>query len=188
MPMLMADRQAVGDSVCSQPAPWLTEILPAARRSDEDPASDDETDRLAAAAQAHPSGPTCRADRRRTIHRASGTSTLPDQPTELSRPRRTGASLRTSPPRFNDPRRREEARQHPRRRRLAVHRSGQGTRNRATTPGKPKNRHHDPKMGYAEIHDDETATTTVDVLQRAGAWFADRGVTVERALSDNGSA
>jgi transposase InsO family protein len=28
----------------------------------------------------------------------------------------------------------------------------------------------------------------VGVLQRAVAWFAERGVTVERVLSDNGSA
>ena len=41
---------------------------------------------------------------------------------------------------------------------------------------------------YAEIHDDETATTATGVLSRAVSWFADRGVRVERVLSDNGSA
>jgi transposase InsO family protein len=76
----------------------------------------------------------------------------------------------------------------------------QGDRNRATTPDKPRNRQSHPVIGtsfvptvidahsrvaYAEIHDDETATT---VLRNAVAWFADRGVTVERVLSDNGSA
>ncbi|MGL1409657.1 DDE-type integrase/transposase/recombinase, partial [Vibrio parahaemolyticus] len=40
----------------------------------------------------------------------------------------------------------------------------------------------------AEIHDDETAATAVAVLRRAVGWFAARGVTVERVLSDNGSA
>jgi transposase InsO family protein len=44
------------------------------------------------------------------------------------------------------------------------------------------------RVAYAEIHDDETAVTAVGVLYRAVAWFAERGVSVERVLSDNGSA
>ncbi|ALL79866.1 transposase (plasmid) [Pseudonocardia sp. EC080610-09] len=79
----------------------------------------------------------------------------------------------------------------------------QGDLNRAATPGKPRNRHHNPRMGtafvhtvlddhsrlaYAEIHDDETAATAIAVLGRAVDWFAARGVTVCRVLSDNGSA
>jgi transposase InsO family protein len=79
----------------------------------------------------------------------------------------------------------------------------QGDVNRSATPGKPRNAHHNPKMGhayvhtviddhsrvgYAEIHDDETALTATAVLRRAVEWFATRGVTVERVLSDNGSA
>jgi transposase InsO family protein len=79
----------------------------------------------------------------------------------------------------------------------------QGDRNRAATPGKPRNRHHNPKMGtafvhtviddhsrvaYAEIHDDETTATAIGVLRNAVDWFAARGITVERVLSDNGSA
>jgi transposase InsO family protein len=44
------------------------------------------------------------------------------------------------------------------------------------------------RVAYAEIHDDEKAVTATGVLYRAVAWFADRGVTVERVLSDNGSA
>jgi transposase InsO family protein len=44
------------------------------------------------------------------------------------------------------------------------------------------------RVSYAECHDDETAATAVGVLYRAVAWFAGRGVTVERVLSDNGSA
>jgi transposase InsO family protein len=78
----------------------------------------------------------------------------------------------------------------------------QGDRNRAATPGKPRNRHYGPKIGtafvhtvlddhsrlaYAEIHDDETAATATAVLRRAVDWFAARGVRVERVLSDNGS-
>jgi transposase InsO family protein len=43
------------------------------------------------------------------------------------------------------------------------------------------------RVGYAEIHDDETAATAVAVLRRAVAWFAARGVVVERVLTDNGS-
>lgn len=79
----------------------------------------------------------------------------------------------------------------------------QGGRHRADTPGKPKNAYRNPKMGhcfvhtviddhsrvaYAEIHDDEKAVTAAGVLRRAAAWFNDRGITVERVISDNGSA
>jgi transposase InsO family protein len=78
----------------------------------------------------------------------------------------------------------------------------QGNRNKAATPGRPRDKHHNPLSGtafvhtviddhsrvaYAEIHNDETAVTAVAVLRRAVAWFAARGVTVERVLSDNGS-
>ena len=44
------------------------------------------------------------------------------------------------------------------------------------------------RVAYAEICADEKATTAIGVLQRAVAWFAAHGVTVERVLSDNGSA
>ena len=82
----------------------------------------------------------------------------------------------------------------------------QGKKNRhatARTSGRPRSKHHGPLMGaafvhtvlddhsrvaYAEIHDDETAATATAVLRRAVAWFAARGVTVHRVLSDNGSA
>jgi len=78
----------------------------------------------------------------------------------------------------------------------------QGLRNRAATAGKPRNAHHHAKIGtafvhtviddhsrlaYAEVHDDETAATAVAVLRRAVDWYAARGVTVERVLSDNGA-
>ncbi|MGN6743153.1 MAG: IS481 family transposase [Amnibacterium sp.] len=79
----------------------------------------------------------------------------------------------------------------------------QGDRNRAATPGKPRSRTRDVLMGtafvhtviddhsrvaYAEIHSDERADTAIGVLRRAVSWFAARGVTVQRVLSDNGSA
>jgi len=44
------------------------------------------------------------------------------------------------------------------------------------------------RVAYAEICNDEKAVTAIGVLRRAVAWFAIRGVTVERVLSDNGSA
>src|SRR4051794_20115557 len=44
------------------------------------------------------------------------------------------------------------------------------------------------RLGYAECHDDETALTAAGVLYRAVAWFAERGVVVERVLTDNGGA
>ena len=43
------------------------------------------------------------------------------------------------------------------------------------------------RVAYAEIHDDETAATATAVLRHAVAWFAERGVTTVRVLSDNGS-
>ncbi len=79
----------------------------------------------------------------------------------------------------------------------------QGERNKAGTPGKQRNKWHNALMrhafvhtviddhtriAYAEIHDDETALTATAVLVRAVAWYAARGITVERVLSDNGSA
>ncbi len=79
----------------------------------------------------------------------------------------------------------------------------QGARNKLATPGLPRGKDHKPRTGtafvhtviddhsrvaYAEIWSDEQASTAVGVLERAVAWFAERGVTVERVLSDNGSA
>ena len=79
----------------------------------------------------------------------------------------------------------------------------QGERNRAATPDKPRSKWRSPKLGYAfvhtviddhsrvaytEVHDDETAITAVAVLHRAVGWFVDRGVAIERVLSDNGGA
>jgi transposase InsO family protein len=78
----------------------------------------------------------------------------------------------------------------------------QGDRNRANTTDRGGNRRK-PLLGtaflhtviddhsrvaYVEICADEKAVTAIGVLRRATAWFADRGITVERVLSDNGSA
>ena len=82
----------------------------------------------------------------------------------------------------------------------------QGERNRAATAlanGTQRSRHRGALLGtafvhtvlddhsrvaYAEVHDNETAATAVGVLRRATTWFAARGVTTERVLSDNGGA
>ncbi len=81
----------------------------------------------------------------------------------------------------------------------------QGDRNREVTAKRTGQRHahYEPHIGtafvhtviddhsrvaYAEICTDEKAITAIGVLERATAWFADHGVTVERVLSDNGSA
>jgi transposase InsO family protein len=80
----------------------------------------------------------------------------------------------------------------------------QGDRNRARTDTtRRKGRIRGPLLGtafvhtviddhsrvaYAEVRDDETALTATAVLGNAVAWFAKRGITVERVLSDNGSA
>jgi transposase InsO family protein len=82
----------------------------------------------------------------------------------------------------------------------------QGKKNRHATAratGRPRSKYGQPLMGtafvhtvlddhsrvaYAEIHDDENAATATGVLRQAVAWFATRGVTVQRVLTDNGSA
>jgi len=79
----------------------------------------------------------------------------------------------------------------------------QGRQHRAATPHKPSNRWRNRLMGqafvhtviddhsrvaYAEVHDNETAATAIGVLTRAVSWYAERGVSIERVLSDNGSA
>jgi transposase InsO family protein len=43
------------------------------------------------------------------------------------------------------------------------------------------------RLAYSEVLDDEQATTAAAFLDRAVLWFALRGVTVERVLTDNGS-
>ena len=82
----------------------------------------------------------------------------------------------------------------------------QGQRNRAATAartGAPKSKYRQPLVGtcflhtviddhsrvaYVEAHDDETKETAAAVLCNAVAWFAQRGVSVQRVLSDNGGA
>ena len=43
------------------------------------------------------------------------------------------------------------------------------------------------RVAYVEARNDETKETATEVLRNAVAWFAVRGVTVKRVLSDNGS-
>ena len=77
----------------------------------------------------------------------------------------------------------------------------QGNKNRAATSGVTRSRRYHPNLGhafvhtviddhshvaYAEVHHNELAQTAVAVLRRAVSWFHARGVTIERALSDNG--
>jgi transposase InsO family protein len=42
------------------------------------------------------------------------------------------------------------------------------------------------RLAYAEIHPDETGQTAAGFLGRAQAWFAQRGVVIQRVLTDNG--
>ena len=82
----------------------------------------------------------------------------------------------------------------------------QGDKNRAATAartGAPRNKYRHPLIGtcylhtviddhsrvaYVEAHDDETKETATDVLRNAVAWFAERGVTVQRVLSPTTAA
>lgn len=43
------------------------------------------------------------------------------------------------------------------------------------------------RIAYVEVLPDERAETAIGFLERAVAWFADRGVQVERVMTDNGS-
>jgi transposase InsO family protein len=81
----------------------------------------------------------------------------------------------------------------------------QGSRNRSATverTGVARSKWRNPLVGtcylhtviddhsrvaYVEARDDETKETAAEVLRNAVAWFADRGVTVRRVISDNGS-
>jgi len=81
----------------------------------------------------------------------------------------------------------------------------QGYTNKSATverTGAPRNKWRNPLIGtcylhtviddhsrvaYVEARDDETKETATEVLRNAVAWFAERGVTVQRVLSDNGS-
>jgi transposase InsO family protein len=46
--------------------------------------------------------------------------------------------------------------------------------------------HDHSRLAYAEIHDDELATTATAVLRRGVVWFSNRGVTARRVLTDDG--
>lgn len=79
----------------------------------------------------------------------------------------------------------------------------QGEKNRAATARRAgkRSKAYEPVVGtacvhtviddhfrgaYVEIHDDESKETAALVLRNAVSWFAERGVIVERVLSDNG--
>ncbi len=77
----------------------------------------------------------------------------------------------------------------------------QGYRNKAATPGLPRNQRRKAVIGhafvhsvlddhsrvvYSEVRDDERAETAIAVLRRAVFWFLARGVVIEEVLSDNG--
>jgi transposase InsO family protein len=78
-----------------------------------------------------------------------------------------------------------------------------GIRNhQADRSGGQRSRHHNPLVGHgcihaavddhsrlasAEIHPDQTSQTAAGFLTRAQAWFAARGVVLQRVVTDNGS-
>jgi transposase InsO family protein len=77
-----------------------------------------------------------------------------------------------------------------------------GQHNRTLDGGRGRSRYYHPllrhafihvvlddhsRLAYAEIHDDELGVTATGVLRRAVAWFAARGVTARRVLTDNGA-
>jgi hypothetical protein len=44
------------------------------------------------------------------------------------------------------------------------------------------------RLAYAELLNDERGPTCAAFLKRAAAWYAERGITLERVLSDNAKA
>jgi transposase InsO family protein len=80
----------------------------------------------------------------------------------------------------------------------------QGSKHRSSTAartGKAKSKYGHPLIGtcflhtviddharvaYVEAREDETKETATEVLRNAVAWFAERGVNVQRVLTDNG--
>ena len=86
-----------------------------------------------------------------------------------------------------------------------IHGREQGARNRHAhqDPTRPRKVHGRPNIGYCYVHsavdgytrlaysealDDETAATALAFWARARTFFAGHGITVERVLTDNGSA
>jgi transposase InsO family protein len=62
---------------------------------------------------------------------------------------------------------------------------------KSTTPGYAYLHHvvdDHSRLAYSEILTDERQETVVAFWTRAQAWFTDRGITVQRVLTDNGSA
>jgi transposase len=43
------------------------------------------------------------------------------------------------------------------------------------------------RLAYVEVLGDETAATSIGFLARAVVWFAERGVTIQRVMTDNGA-
>ena len=43
------------------------------------------------------------------------------------------------------------------------------------------------RLAYVEVLQDEKATTAIEFTQRAVTWFAEHGITVQAAMTDNGS-
>jgi transposase InsO family protein len=77
----------------------------------------------------------------------------------------------------------------------------QGWSNRVADRGRARSRYGQPlmrhgfihvvlddhsRLAYAEIHDDELGVTATAVLRRAVTWFAARGITARRVITDNG--
>ena len=95
------------------------------------------------------------------LDRARGPGPLPAQPALPHRPghRGTGPPLRAPSPRLADPRRRQEARQHPRRRRLALRGSSTGPAQQGSpTPASPGTSGTTPR--WAPRSSTRSSTTT----------------------------
>src|SRR5699024_7847029 len=140
-----------------------------------------------------PWGPLLRADR----DPVAGPPGPEPDPRHHSRRREPASAGHDHRPlsRAHDPRRREEGREDPRRRRLDCPRTRQPL-GRASKRGKGR------RVGYTYLHsaidgfsrlayteplEDETAATTIGFLHRAFAFFAAHGITrITRLISDNG--
>ena len=132
-------------------------------------------------------------DRRRSgVDRAPGPGPARREPAAVDGP----ADRPGDPPdrdqslRRAGPHRRQEARPGPRRRRPQDARPRSRGQRRHRRGGGYTHIHTAidaySRLAYSEIAGDETAANCVAFLDRAVAWFAAQGITIERILTDNG--
>ena len=204
LPGVVANREAVG-----RPLPcWRADAGPVVTAevfAEQDEQEDGKTVREPTNAPEGRAYSTRSPTRHRPGHGPPHPHDRAHESTFLRRPchRRANPPIRTRPPWLTRARGRQEAWEHPRRWGLAIRRATSRIEESCRHSRQAEEQVAHPKLGYAFVHtiiddhsrvaytevqNDESAVTAVGVLHRAVEWFADRGVAIERILSDNGGA